>query len=100
MRPRDFPELLLEDCVFKSHRTGEVGNPLWVESRYPLWGESRYPPCRRYDMLQGLLMLARAGALPDERANDALALPRARQQPDGLWHLEGAGRCGVRLLAS
>lgn len=74
-------ELLLEHGVFKSHRTGKVGNPLWVNLRYP--------PYWRYDLLQGLLMLSRAGALPDTRADDALALLRDKRQPDGLWHFEG-----------
>jgi hypothetical protein len=74
-------ELLLDHRVYLSHRTGKVGNEKWLELRYP--------PYWRYDLLQGLLMLARAGALPDPRAEQALALLRERQQPDGRWRLLG-----------
>jgi hypothetical protein len=75
-------ELLLGHHVYLSHRTGRVGNPKWLDARYP--------PYWRYDLHQGLLMLARAGALPDTRADQALDLLRERQQPDGCWHLAGA----------
>ena len=74
-------ELLLDHHVFKSHRTDRVGNPLWLDARCP--------PYWRYDLGQGLLMLSRAGALPDRRADDALALLRSRQQTDGTWHVSG-----------
>jgi hypothetical protein len=73
--------LILAHEVYKSHRTGEVGNPSWMELRYP--------PFWRYDVLQGMVMLLRAGALPDKRAADAAAWLRAQQQPDGRWHLSG-----------
>lgn len=74
-------ELLLDHRVYLSHRTGEVGNAKWLDVRYP--------PYWRYDLHQGLLMLARAGALPDPRADQALDLLRRRQQQDGSWHLAG-----------
>ncbi|MDP8904741.1 MAG: hypothetical protein M3N29_05410 [Chloroflexota bacterium] len=89
-------ELLLEHRVMCSHRTGELGNPLWLDMRYP--------PYWRYDFLQGLLMLSRAGALPDSRAADALVLLRERQQHDGRWHLSGrpmwsaGGRSGREIV--
>ena len=53
------------------------------------WQDARYPPYWRYDIHQGLLMLARAGALPDQRADRALDLLRERQADDGRWHLAG-----------
>ena len=34
-------------------------------------------------------MLARAGVLPDARADDALRLLREQQQADGTWRAEG-----------
>jgi hypothetical protein len=74
-------ELLLDHRVYRSHTTGEVGNPNWLELRYP--------PYWRYDVVQGMLMLRRAGALPDGRAADAAALLRSRQWADGRWHLAG-----------
>jgi hypothetical protein len=74
-------EFILDHEVYKSHRTGEVGNPMWLELRYP--------PFWRYDVLQGMVMLDRARALPDERATDAGAWLRGQQQPDGRWNLIG-----------
>jgi hypothetical protein len=74
-------ELLLEHRVFMSHRTGEIADPAWVRLRYPVYWH--------YDMLQGLQMLARAGALPDTRAEAALEMLRAKQRADGMWHVEG-----------
>jgi hypothetical protein len=74
-------ELLLDHHVYLSHRTGKVGNAKWLEVRYP--------PYWRYDLVQGLQMLARAGALPDRRAEKAVALLRERQQADGRWRLIG-----------
>jgi hypothetical protein len=74
-------ELLLDHHVYLSHRTGKVGNRLWLDQRYP--------PYWRYDFIQGLLMLSRAGALPDPRADQALDLLRERQGSDGRWSLIG-----------
>ena len=70
--------LLLDHGVFKSHRTGKVANPEWLRLRHPAYWH--------YGLLAGLTMLARAGALPDARADDALARLRGMQEPDGLWH--------------
>ncbi|HWH36281.1 MAG TPA: hypothetical protein VNT28_00715 [Candidatus Limnocylindrales bacterium] len=74
-------ELLLDHQVYLSHRTDKAGNVKWQDARYP--------PYWRYDIHQGLLMLARAGALPDQRADRALDLLRERQADDGRWHLAG-----------
>jgi hypothetical protein len=78
---RGAANFILDHEVYKSHTTGEVGNPLWLELRYP--------PFWRYDLLQGMVMLHRAGALPDPRADDAAAWLRAQQHEDGRWHLIG-----------
>jgi hypothetical protein len=75
-------ELLLSHQVYRSHTTGEIGNEKWLELRYP--------PYWRYDVLQGLVMLSRVGALPDPRAADAAAWLRSQQQPDGRWRLIGS----------
>jgi hypothetical protein len=74
-------DFILEHHVYKSHTTGEVGNAKWLELRYP--------PYWRYDIVQGLLMLNRADALPDPRAADAAAWLRSQQRPDGRWALSG-----------
>lgn len=75
-------DFILRHGVYKSHRTGEVGNPKWLELRYP--------PYWRYDIVQGMLMLSRAAALPDPRADDAAAWLRTQQHPNGRWQLAGA----------
>jgi hypothetical protein len=70
-------EFFLEHRVFKSHSADRAGDPKWLTLRYPEYWH--------YDYLHGLVMLDRAGALPDVRAHDALALLRTQQQPDGRW---------------
>jgi hypothetical protein len=54
------------------------------------WLRLRYPEYWHYDYLHGLVMLTHAGALPDDRAGDALALLLQQRQPDGRWVPSGA----------
>jgi hypothetical protein len=75
-------EFFLGHHVYKSHTTGEPGHAKWLKLRYPEYWH--------YDYLHGLVMLMRAGALPDARAQDALDLLRQQQQPDGRWVIEGS----------
>jgi hypothetical protein len=75
-------DFILRHAVYKSHTTGELGNPKWLELRYP--------PYWRYDVAQGMLMLTRAAALPDPRAADAAAWLRSQQGEDGRWRLAGS----------
>ena len=70
-------EFFLAHRVYKSHTTGQPGDEKWLLLRYPEYWH--------YDYLHGLVMLDRAGALPDPRADDALELLRQQQQPDGRW---------------
>jgi hypothetical protein len=74
-------EFFLEHRVYKSHTSGEPGEKKWTRLRYPEYWH--------YDYLHGLVMLMRAGALPDARAQDALDVLREQQQPDGRWVMEG-----------
>ena len=74
-------EFFLAHEVFKSHTTGQPGDPKWLKLRYPEYWH--------YDYLHGLVMLDRAGALADKRTGDALAVLREQQQSDGTWHLDG-----------
>jgi hypothetical protein len=85
-------ELLLDHGVYRSHRTGRVINAQWLKLRYPAYWH--------YDLLQGLLMLSRARALPDTRAAEALDVLRSKQRPDGCWHYEAAPywKLGARSL--
>jgi hypothetical protein len=75
-------DFFLDHHVFQSHTTGEVADPKWMNLRYPEYWH--------YDFLHGLVMLARAGALPDTRADEALTLLRQHQQPDGRWLPSGS----------
>lgn len=75
-------EFFLEHRVYKSHTSDRPGHAKWLKLRYPEYWH--------YDYLHGLVMLMRAGALPDARAQDALGLLRQQQQPDGRWMIEGA----------
>jgi hypothetical protein len=74
-------EFFLEHRVYKSHRTGEVGNYRWLALHYPSYWH--------YDALLGLHALAQIGRLPDPRADDAVTLLRAKQLRDGRWRPEG-----------
>ncbi|MEA2621597.1 MAG: hypothetical protein QOH61_507 [Chloroflexota bacterium] len=71
----------LDHEVYRSHRTGAIGDPRWLELHWP--------PYYAYDVLWGLTVLARAGALPDARAEDALELVRSKRLADGRWPAEG-----------
>jgi hypothetical protein len=73
-------EFLLEHGLFRSHRTGRVGEA-WLNLRYPAYWH--------YDVLQGLLALARVGRLGDPRADEALDVVRAKRRMDGCWRAEG-----------
>lgn len=75
-------EFFLAHRVYKSHTSDKPGHPKWLKLRYPEYWH--------YDYLHGLVMLMRAGALPDARAKDALDLLRQQQQSYGRWIIEGA----------
>lgn len=70
-------EFFLDHRVFRSHTTGEIGDARWLELHWP--------PYWAYDVARALTILARAGALPDPRADDAMAVLREKQAHDGRW---------------
>ena len=74
-------EFFLRHRVFRSERTGE---PVHREAV-----NLHYPPYWHFDVLQGLLVLGRAGKLGDPRAEDALDLLESKRLPDGRWAVEG-----------
>ena len=67
--------------LFKSRRTGEVINPVWLQFRHPAY--------YHYNVLQALWVLAGAGLAQDERAQDALAVVISRRRRDGRWNANG-----------
>jgi hypothetical protein len=79
-------EYLLERSFFRRKSTGEPierdrkGGADWACFAFPTWWH--------YDVARGLNALREAGALPDERAADAIALVRSKRQPDGRWLLD------------
>ncbi len=74
-------EFFLRHRLFRSEATGEVIHPEWAKLHYPLYWH--------YDILQGLLVISRAGALSDPRTRDALDLLEERRLPDGRWRPQG-----------
>jgi hypothetical protein len=73
-------EYLLERRLLRRLSTGEIIAPAWTRFAFP--------PLWHYDVLRALDYLRAAGALPDPRAGEAVAVVRERRQPDGRWLLD------------
>jgi hypothetical protein len=90
-------EYLLERHLFRRLSTGEVigrdrqGESEWTRFTFPNWWH--------YDVLRGLDYLRQAGATPDERVAEAIALVKSKRTGDGRWLLEHQypGRMPVEL---
>jgi hypothetical protein len=74
-------DFILDHKVFQSHRTGEPAHPAVLKLRFP--------PYWHYDVLVGLVTLARSVGLGDSRTTAALDLVESRRRPDGTWRTEG-----------
>lgn len=74
-------ELFLRHRLFRSERTGEVIDPTWLKPHYPLY--------YHYDILQALVILARAGKARDPRCAEALDIIEDKRSAEGCWHTEG-----------
>jgi hypothetical protein len=81
-------EYLLERRLLRRLSTGEMithdrkSGTDWTQFAFPAWWH--------YDVLRGLDFLRHAGVTPDARLDEACALVRAKQQPDGRWLLDVA----------
>ncbi len=79
-------EYLLERRLFRRRSSGEVierdrkDGADWTRFAFPTWWH--------YDVLRGLEYLRRAGAPPDERVAEAIALVASKRDGDGRWALE------------
>jgi len=79
-------EYLLERRLFRRRSTGDVierdreGATVFTRFAFPTWWH--------YDVLRGLEYLRRAGAPPDERVAEAIALVASKRDGDGRWPLE------------
>jgi hypothetical protein len=77
-------EYLLERKLFRRKSTGEIVNPAWLEFSFPVrW---------HYDVLRALEYFRSVADMPtdvpDPRIEEAIALLRSKQHPDGTWLLE------------
>ena len=73
-------EYLLERRLFRRLSTGRI-----VDPRFTMFS---FPPRWYYDVLRALDYFRRAGAKPDDRVADAVALVADRREADGRWPLE------------
>ncbi|HEX5570781.1 MAG TPA: hypothetical protein VFX31_05295, partial [Ktedonobacterales bacterium] len=79
-------EYLLKRRLFRRRSTGEAierdrkGGADWTRFAFPTWWH--------YDVLRGLEYLRRAGATPDARMAEAVALVESKRDGDGRWPLE------------
>jgi hypothetical protein len=73
-------EYLLERRLLRRLSTGDIIEPAWTQFAFPtLW---------HYDVLRGLDYLRAAGAEPDARLEEAIAIVAERRQGDGRWLLD------------
>jgi hypothetical protein len=70
---------LLERCMFRSLRTGEVINKRWLRFSFPTFWH--------YDVLRGLDYLRNAGIKPDSRLSEAIKVVLKRRHQNGRWPL-------------
>ena len=79
-------EYLLSRHLLRRRSTGELierdrkGGASWTSFAFPTWWH--------YDALRALDHLRRAGAAPDRRAAEAIALVVSKRNPEGLWSLD------------
>jgi hypothetical protein len=79
-------DFLLRHRLYRSERTGKVIDPEFTRMHHP--------PRWHYDILRALDGLRDARVFHDPRMDEALAVLRARQRPDGRW-LANRGYPGI-----
>ena len=77
-------EFLLAHRLYRSHRTGEIIKPVFLEFAFP--------PRWHYDVLRALDHFQAVRAPQDERLADAIEVVRRARQADGRWKLDHAYR--------
>ena len=73
-------EYLLDRSLFRRKSTGEPVDPAYLQFSFP--------PRWHYDVLRALDYFRDAAGTPDQRVDEAVAVVREKQQPDGTWLLE------------
>ena len=71
---------LLVHRLFRSHRTGDVANPVFTRFSFP--------PRWHYDVLRGLDYFQECRAERDDRLEDALGLVVKKRKKNGKWLLQ------------
>ena len=82
-------EYLLERQLFRRLSTGAVVEEDWLRFSFPTWWH--------YDVLRALDYFRAVGGPPDPRLTEAVAILRAKRQPDGAWLLENTHPGAVHL---
>ena len=75
-------DYLLERALFRRRSTGDVASPPFLTFAFP--------PRYEYDVLRALDYFRAAGAEPDPRVDEAVAIVKSRRQADGRWLLDRA----------
>jgi hypothetical protein len=75
-------EFLLVHRLFRSHRTGEIIKPIFVQFSFP--------PRWHYDILRALDYFQQVNASRDPRLADAIAIVRSTRRDDGRWTLHNS----------
>jgi hypothetical protein len=73
-------EFFLQHGMFRSHRSGEVVNPRFLRFSFP--------PRWHYDILRGLDYFWSAGALGDDRLEEAISVVADKRRSDNTWPLQ------------
>ncbi|MHB8572601.1 MAG: hypothetical protein ACYDAY_06545 [Candidatus Dormibacteria bacterium] len=81
-------EYLLQRRMLRRLSTGEVIREDRKTGGPAAWAQFSHPTYWHYDVLRGLDHLRAAGATPDPRADEAIALVRSKRDESGRWPLE------------
>jgi hypothetical protein len=82
---RKAAEFFLKRSLFKNTRNEPVATRTSWNRDFRLLG---YPVLSQYDILYGLLFIARAGFFNDGRTGEAFNLIMSKQNNDGTWNME------------
>ncbi len=80
-------EFFLRRSMFKNSRQEPVATRTSWNRDFRLLG---YPVLSQYDVLYGLLFIARAGKFADRRTGEAFNIIMSKQNNDGTWNMENA----------
>jgi hypothetical protein len=84
---RKASEFFLTRSLFKNTRNEPVATRTSWNRDFRLLG---YPVLSQYDILYGLLFIARAGFFNDGRTGEAFNLIMSKQNNDGTWNMENS----------